>query len=122
MTIVKANAKEYLGEFICLSITKAKAKYNFHFQAKGDGGKGTGKKMSRQFATNVTAQFDIKRHKTPSQVTAQAVWARESRVGAGPSLSEPGAVHCAEVRPSPRGECELTISEESFKATPLSER
>ena len=30
--------------------------------------------------------------------------------------------HCAEVQPSPRGECELTISEESFQVTPLSER
>ena len=26
---------------------------------KGDGGKGTGKKMSRQFATNVTTIYDI---------------------------------------------------------------
>ena len=28
MIIMKANAKEYLGKFMCLSITKAKAKTN----------------------------------------------------------------------------------------------
>ena len=28
---------------------------------KGDGGKGTGKKMSRQFATNVTTIYDMSR-------------------------------------------------------------
>ena len=33
----------------------------FRRNPKGDGGKGTGKKTSRQFATNVTTIFDILR-------------------------------------------------------------
>ena len=42
-------------------------------------------------------------------------------VGAPPGL-ELWRGLCARVCPSPRGECELTISEESFQVTPLSER
>ena len=47
------------------------------------------------------------------------MWARDLRVGAGPSLLRAWRGHCAEVQPSLRGECELTVSE-SFQATPLS--
>ena len=43
-------------------------------------------------------------------------------VGAGPTFPSAWRGHSAEVRSSPRGESVLTISEESFKATPLSER
>ena len=43
-------------------------------------------------------------------------------VGAGPTFPSAWRGHCAEVRPSPRGEFELTISESSCEATPLSER
>ena len=78
--------------------------------------------------------FDVKkRHKPSSNVikhfatfydnlfVASRVGSKV-RVGAGPTSLELWRGLCAEVRPSPRGECELTISEENFQPTPLSER
>ena len=59
----------------------------------------------RQFATNCSSRVGS-----------------EVSVGAGPTSLELWRGLCAEVCPSPRGECKLTISEESFQATPLSER
>ena len=71
---------------------------------KGDGGKGTGKKMSRQFAGSSRIGSSLR-----------------VGVGAPPGL-ELWRGLCAKVDPSPRGEYELTLSEESFRVTPLSER
>ena len=75
---------------------------------KGDGGKGTAKKK----------RHDNLRHFAGSSRVGSSL-----RVGVGaPPCLELWRGHCAEVCPSPRGECELTISEESFQVTPLSER
>ena len=74
----------------------------FRQKPKGDGRKGDGNK-------NVTTIYD----RVGSSL----------RVGVGaPPCLELWRGHCAEVCPSPRGECELIISEESFQVTPLSER
>ena len=64
--------------------------------------------MSRQFATF----YDSSRIGSSLRVG----------VGAPPCCLELRRGLCAEVHPSPRGEYELTLSEESFRVTPLSER
>ena len=57
-----------------------------HRKPKGDGGKGTGKKLSRPFATNVTTIYDIlRRHLLgiPSEQGFLMAWQYVSRKGGG---------------------------------------
>ena len=52
------------------------------------------------------------------KILAQTVWARESRVGAGPSLSEPGAVPAPKCDPLREG-CSGTTFSTSFRSCAL---
>ena len=66
---VRPESQVYFGNFSVNSrgfcykkngLEKSMGKLNRR-NPKGDGGKGTGKKMSRQFATNVTTIYDMSR-------------------------------------------------------------
>ena len=75
-------------------------------KTKGERQEGDGKK-------NVTTICDKRHH---------ALWARRLVWGTGPHPLEPGRGSSAKGQPSPRGGRQLTVSENSLEATPLSER